>query len=368
MTDFDSSLSATLERAAGDDVHVEALLAGARRAGVRYRRRRLGMLTGAGLAAGLAALVATMTVLAPSGGPASAPQYGSSPAPSVTPSVSAGPSGPRSFTTWPAPPAATATTALRLRLRLEQPPFPMTAVQHQLFVDERQESLYVDGTGDEPRRLTVRSGHTTKDFEPLDGERKTVDVAGRPATFAADRAGRGTVTALRWRTADGLWLQVVGAADEAEAVRIAASVRTDGAYRCVVPFRLTGLPPGMTAESCAMTFTADGVRQTALSVSDGAFHLLFDTSRRDPTERVGVRPARETQHPGDGGEMIMEVWADQAGGDAMSMTASGRYEVGRVRAIRSGMVWTDGTDPAAWPAAPLRGGRQRTRVNSRTSS
>src|SRR5690349_15445687 len=116
MTDFDTSLSATLERAAGADVHVEALLDGARRAGVRYRRRRIGLVTGAGLAAGLAALVVTMTVLAPNGGPASAPQYGSSPGPSVTPTVSGAPTRPVELATWPAPPAATATTALRLRL------------------------------------------------------------------------------------------------------------------------------------------------------------------------------------------------------------------------------------------------------------
>jgi hypothetical protein len=356
MTDFDSSLSATLERAAGDDVHVEGLLAGARRAGVRYRRRRVGLMTGAGLAAGLAALVATMTVLGPNGGPASAPGYGSSPGPSVTSSASAAPSGPLVLTTWPAPPAATATTPLRLRLHLAQPPFPMTSVQYQLFVGERQENLYVEGagTGDQ-RHLTVRLGATTKDFEPLDGERKTVDVAGRSATFSVHRGERDTATVLRWRTADGLWLQLVGAADEAEAVRIAASVRTDGAFRCAVPFRLGQLPTGMTAESCGMMFTAHGVRRTTLSVSDGSFHLLFDASQRDPTEKVDGRPAHETQHPGDGGEMIMESFVEQAGGGAVSITASGRYDVPRVRAIRAGLVWTGGTDPATWPADPLGG-------------
>ncbi|GIJ56467.1 hypothetical protein [Virgisporangium aurantiacum] len=345
MTDFDRSLSATLERAAGDDVHVEGLLAGARRAGVRYRRRRVGLVTGAGLAAGLAALVVTMTVLGPNGGPASAPQYGSTPGSPVGSSKSAAPPRHRELTTWPAPPAATATTALRLRLSLAQPPFAMTSVQHQLFVDERQENLYVDGA---ERRLTVRFGATTQDFEPLDGQTRSVSVSGRPATFAVDRSDRGNGTVLRWRTADGRWLQIVGAADETEALRIAASVRTDGAFRCVVPFRLGHLPAGMTAESCSMVFTGDGVVMTTLSVSDGAFHVLFDT-----TTQGSGRSVSETQHPGDGGASIMESTAEQPGGGAVSLTASGAYDVALVRAIRNGLVWTGGTDPATWPADPM---------------
>ncbi|MEV1330353.1 hypothetical protein AB0J20_12340 [Micromonospora costi] len=293
-----------------------------------------------------------------------------SPPPSP-PSQSSSPS-PRSpypapMTVLPTPPvapgAATAVDSadvvgepLMLHLGLARLPFPIIGMQYQQLIDERQESLVIDGVDDDgqSRTLIVRVGADTKDFEPLAGKRTAVRVAGRPGTFALDRAGDRQAAVLRWRTANGLWLQVAGARGETDALAVAASVRLDRTYRCVAPYRLRSLPATMKPESCSVVFRDEGAT-SMLSVSDGSFHILITTESRrvsDANDQIGGRPARVVEHRGDGGAPIMEVAVDRDG-TVLSLTASGRYDRTLVRRIAADCDWIGGQDPATWAVDPL---------------
>ncbi|MGY0004675.1 hypothetical protein [Micromonospora sp. I033] len=377
MTDLDRALHETLTRVADEDVHVDRLLDGARAAGTRYRRRRRFRLAAgaAGLSAGAVAVVLTLTAaLSPSAapGPGLGPASGLSPEPKVTmsaPSPSTPPT-PTPRTTLPTPPvAAGAATAvdsaaevgrpLLLHLSLARLPFPVTGAQYQQLIDERQERLAIEGVGNngEQRELIVRVGVNTKDFEALAGERKAIRVAGRPGTFALEKIDGRRYAVLRWRAANGLWLQVAGARDETDALTVAASVRLDRTYRCVVPYRLRALPPTMKPESCSMVFRGTTVI-SMLSVSNGTFHVLFTTDPgrvTDANERIGGRSARVLEHRGDGGAQIMEVAVDQGDSTMLSLTASGRYDPAVVRRIVAECDWTGGQDPGMWPTDPLSG-------------
>ncbi|MER7474537.1 hypothetical protein [Micromonospora sp. NPDC000018] len=275
------------------------------------------------------------------------------------------------MTVLPTPPVATgAATAvesadevgrpLLLHLSLAELPFPIIGVQYQQLIDERQERLAINGVDNngQQREITVRVGANTKDFEPLAGERKAVRVAGRPGTFALEKIDDRRYAVLRWRAANGLWLQVAGARDQTDALTIAANVRLDRTYRCVVPYRLRSLPATMKPESCSMMFS--GTTATSmLSVSSGTFNILFTTDSgqvRDANERIAGRPARVVEHPGDGGAQIMEVAVEQ-GGTVLSLTASGRYDPTLVRRIAAECEWTGGQDPGTWPIDPFTGGR-----------
>ncbi|MGW5667489.1 hypothetical protein [Micromonospora sp. NPDC003776] len=374
MTDLDRALHETLTRVADEDVHVERLLAGARTSGTRYRRRRrFGIAAGAaGLSAVAVAVVLSVTAaLSPSATPGTGlgPASGSGPEPrSATPLPS--PSTPPTetpSTILPTPPVAVgAATAidsadevgrpLLLHLSLARSSFPIIGVQYQQLIDERQELLGIDGVDNngEQRQLIVRVGANTKDFEPLAGERKAVRVAGRPGTFAVDKVDNRRYTVLRWQAANGLWLQVAGARDEADALTVAANVRLDRTYRCVAPYRLRSLPATMKVESCSMVFRGT-TASSMLSVSNGTFHILFATDPgqvTDANERIGGRPARVLEHRGDGGAQIMEVAVNQ--GDTMlSLTASGRYDPTVVRRIVANCDWTGGQDPGTWPTDPI---------------
>lgn len=369
MTDFDTALHDTLRRAAGEDVHVERLLAGAQATGRRYRRRRRIVAACAGLTAGGLAVAVTMTLLPGTdregSAPASAVSYPASPpvSPPMSPPavVSASPTGLADATTWPLPPADNTSTAgasapaigqpLLFHLSLSRPPFPFTTVEYQ-SADDRQESVSAD-SGD--RRVVVRLGATTTDWEPLEGTPQAVDVGGRPGTFAMGPGPR-PVGTLRWQTAGGLWLQVYGATDRAEAVAIAASVRTDRTYWCVTPYRLGPLPPGTKSTACSMVFNARGVDGTSVGVSDGSFHASVITGTGnlvDLTDQIGGRPARIREHPGDGGRPILEIGVNQGTDAYVHVTATGRYDGAVVRRIVTDLAWTGGTDPATFPGTPL---------------
>ncbi|MFC0505311.1 hypothetical protein [Micromonospora costi] len=379
MTDLDRALHETLTRVADDDVHVDRLLAGARTAGVRYRRRRRwGLALGAtGLSAGAGAVVLSLTAaLSPGAGPVPEAGLGpgvATPSPPPSPSSSPSPRSPRPapMTVLPTPPVAPgAPTAvdsadavgqpLMLHLGLARLPFPIIGMQYQQLIDERQESLVIDGVDDDgqSRTLIVRVGADTKDFEPLTGKRTAVRVAGRPGTFALEEAGDRRAAVLRWKTANGLWMQVAGARGQDDALAVAASVRLDRTYRCVAPYRLRSLPAAMTPESCSVVFR-DARATSMLSVSDGSFHVLLTTESggiSDANDQIGGRPARVVEHRGDGGAPIMEVAVDQ-GSAVLSLTASGRYDPTLVRRIAADCDWTGGPDPATWPVDPFTGDR-----------
>jgi hypothetical protein len=369
----------TLARVVEDDVHVERLLAGARASGVRYRRRRrLAVVAGAALsAAAVGTAVAVAGALLPTtGDPAAAPPVTTG-APSAPPSgapASAATGAPPPRTTLPAlPPAVGAPSAQSdpaqvgrpqlVHVSLDALPFPADVVQYLASADG--ERLEVQGRPDGTSRtmtmtmLTVRLARGTTDFEPLDGAQKSVSVNGRPGTFAHEaRFGTGT---LRWRLANGLWLQVRGQFEEAAALTVANSVRVDRTYRCITPFRLPSPPTGTRVDSCSMTFFAGPDRSTGLTVAISGFYVTITSDPGDgPTatevnETLGGRPARVVEHPGDGGHQIMEILFSVGPSTTVSLTAEGSYDGSVVRGLAATLQWIGGSDPAAWPEDPVSG-------------
>ncbi|WP_432837417.1 hypothetical protein [Dactylosporangium sp. CA-092794] len=378
MTGLDRMVSDTLTRIADDDVHVERLLAGARAGGLRLRRRRrLAIVAGAALSVAAVgtgiALAAALLPAAPGGVPA-APPVTSGPAP-----VSAGPAPSATARTLPPPleslpalpVAAGEPTALsdpsavgrplRIHLGLDALPFPVDLVQYLSSTDG--ERLNVQGrasagSGTMPE-MTVRLARSTTDFEPLEGTRKSVTVGGRPGTFAyLAKYGAGT---LRWRLANGLWLQVSGPFDEPAALAVGNGVRLDRTFRCAVPLRLPSAPAAAKPETCTITFIAGEDVITGLTVAIGGSYISFTTEHgngppaADLNETLGGRPARVVEHPGDGGNQILEVLMAVGGGAEVSVTAEGHYDGAVVRGLTAGLQWLGGADPSSWPENPLPG-------------
>ncbi|MGI5238145.1 hypothetical protein [Dactylosporangium sp. CA-139066] len=110
-------------------------------------------------------------------------------------------------------------------------------------------------------------------------------VAGRPATLSV----LGSLIQLRWQPVDGLWAQVIGSGqhpDAAGAARVAAGVRYDTAYRCVLPLHLKSLPAGSHVTGCLLVLRGyDGndsqrrpnrVNRAQITIADGAKWAVFD--------------------------------------------------------------------------------------------
>ncbi|MFG2044911.1 hypothetical protein [Dactylosporangium sp. NPDC048998] len=373
MTGLDRVVTETLARVADDDVHVERLLAGARAGGIRYRRRRrLAIAAGAAFSvAAVGTAVALTTALLPTtagGMPAAPPATTAVPsaAPSATPTTAA--ALPQTTAPPLLPPADGAPSALSdpaqvgrpwlVHLSMDVLPFPATVVHYQTSTDGEWVQLQgeLSGTPKTLSMLYVRLSRGTTDFEPLTGEQKSVVVDGRPGTFAYDsRSGTGT---LRWRLANGLWLQVYGQLDEAATLAVANGVRLDRTYRCAVPFRLPSVPAGTRAAACGTTFFGSE-RSTVMAIAIGDSYVSFTTELRNGSaagaanETLGGRRAQVLEHPGDGGHPILEIHMGMGGGVTLSMVAAGSYNRSVVRELAATLQWLGGDDPAAWPENPL---------------
>jgi hypothetical protein len=233
-----------------------------------------------------------------------------------------------------------------LHLSLARPPFKLLAVQYQQLIGERQESLEIGGVD---RFATVRLGATTEGWEPLDGATQFVDVGGRPGRFGKAPSAGGL---LRWQMENGLWLQVYGARDAADALALAAVVRIDRTFRCVVPYRFGALPAGMTARTCSMHMNDTGVWGTVLGLSNGTFDVALYSGGGRPAAPNG-QPVREQEGPGDGGTPTLGLAVDRGNSMYVDVVASGRYDKDVVRRMVSDLIWTDGNDPATWPTDPF---------------
>ncbi|MER7004508.1 hypothetical protein ABT297_15870 [Dactylosporangium sp. NPDC000555] len=366
MTGLDRVVTEALARVADDDVHVERLLAAARAGGIRHRRRRrVAIVAGTAFSVAVAgtaiALTAALLPTTADGMPAAPPATiaAPSPAPSAKSTTAAAPpkmTAPPLLPPADGPPSALSDPAQvgrpwLVHLGMDALPFPASVVQYHTSADG--EWVMIQGGS----MLTVRLSRGTTDFEPLTGAQRSVVVNGRSGTFAHDsRSGDGT---LRWRLANGLWLQVYGQLDEAAALAVANSVRVDRTYRCAVPFRLPSVPAGTKADSCGMTFFGGPSRSTATTIAIGASYVKFTTERGDgpataaANETLGGRPARVLEHPGDGGRPILEIQIGMGGGTTLSMVAEGSYKGSAVRELAATLQWLGGDDPAAWPDNPL---------------
>jgi hypothetical protein len=360
MTDLDRALHDTLTRVADGDVQVERLLAGARATGVRYRRRRVGIAAVVATSVGTAALVLAMTALRPhdTRPPATPPSPAapaSTPAPSTSPPSTAIPALPlvAGAPTADADPNAVGQPLLG-HLSLTRAPFPLDLINYQQTVAQRDEILSVSGS---KQAVSVRLGADPKSWQPLNGERRTVQVAGRTGTLSVLNGQQGlTLYVLRWQTANGLWLQVADAPDEPTTLAVAESVRLDRTYRCTVPYRLGAVPAAMKVDSCTVAFNGSDVIGM-MSIGDGRSHILVLADRgtvKEPNETLGGRPARVRENTNGGGAKIMDVMIGQDGA-LLHLSASGPYDAATVRRIAAESVRVGGDDPSTWPADPLRG-------------
>ena len=367
MTNMKSTLTETLQAVATDeDVHVERLLAGARRAGVRYRRRHRMVVLGctvlscAMIAGGLAVVRPlwagrpTTVSVAPANSPAPSATVPSSPAPSAMTAMPSLPLAPAASPALTAPDEV-GRNPLLLHVWLATLPFPATNVQ--ALNIGGQESLSIEGPGaadGSAPTFVVQAGRRAADLDPLSGTRHDVTVNGRAAVAAVNsRAVRPFVT-VRWQPVTGLWAQVSGAMNQATAVAIAAEVRLDQVRRCAVPFRLPDAPANARISSCNITF-ADGQVLATVGVQVSGWTVgvgVMPGGVRNANEVLGGRPARVVEHSGDGSGRIMEIRVDR-GDHFVDLTAEGAYNAAVVRSLAGGVVLSGGSDPADWPVSPL---------------
>ena len=195
MTDLNSALTGALRTAADeDDVHVERLLAGARRSGVRYRRRRRLAMSTCGAALSVALAAGGLAVVRPLWAARSdtGPSVAGSPAlRSSAPSTPAPAQSPTSMTEMPQlPEAPGATTVLQAPAEVGRNPLLVhvtlaklsrPARMVQFISGDGRESLSVDG-------VAVQVSRNAADLDPLHGTRHDVTVNGRAAVVEIGRA------------------------------------------------------------------------------------------------------------------------------------------------------------------------------------
>jgi len=366
MTNMNSTLTDTLRAVAADEeVHVERLLDGARRAGVRYRRRHR-MVVFACTVLSCALIVGGLAVVRPlwAARPATvAVAPVNSPPPSLAVPSSSAPSAMTAMPSLPPAPAASpAQTApdevgrdpLLLHVWLAALPFPATNVQ--TLSIGGQESISVEGStaanGFAPS-FVVQAGRRAADLDPLSGTRHDVTVNGRAAVAAVQSRSSRSSAIVRWQPVKGLWVQVSGDMSQATAVAIAAEVRLDKVRRCAVPFHLPAAPGNARISSCSIAFldgqvlATVGVQVSAWNVSVG----LMPGGVLNTNEVLGGRPARVTEHGNDGGR-VMEIRVDR-GDHFVDVTAEGPYNAAVVRKLAGEAVLSGSTDPAEWPVSPL---------------
>ncbi len=249
-------------------------------------------------------------------------------------------------------PAAVSQAAL-LHLTVDPLPFPVVMAQWASLGDSERLILTKPGTASGlVEGVTVQLNRTTADLVPLDGAKTSVLVDGHAATLAVSS---GPFAVLRWQPVAGLWAEVSGALDAAGVQTLAADVRLDRTFRCVVPFRLTNLPAGAQLSTCQLAFDST-VFTGSLTVAVGDWFvtvLSVPGALSTSTSTLGGHPAQVSEEPGDGGHKIMEVRVDYGNGYLADLTAEGPYDPAEVTAIALGFVAATGTDPAGWPADPL---------------
>jgi hypothetical protein len=373
MIDLEQHLTESLAAVAADrdDVHVERLLAGARSTGLRYRRHRQLLGTGSAVLAGLAvtALVAGGVALAGTGNRGTRT---AAPAVTVAPSGTGGPVpslSARTFTVVPALPAAPGAPSLLaapgtlgqpplLHLTLDRLPYPAAGMQWTVL--DRFERLYVTGGvdvqgGAAGPTFSVVLARSTNDLDPLDGNRSSVTIGGHAGTLATTSLQGQPYSNVRWQPVAGVWAQVSGVLDAPSAVATAAAVRLDRTWRCAVPFHITGAPAGATLGGCSTGILAgDSINSLTVMITDSDITIDVQSGQvTSPNATLGGRDAQILEHPGDGGQKIMEILVALGDGRVVSLTAAGTYDAATVRDLAAHVAPAAGTDPASWPTDPL---------------
>jgi hypothetical protein len=291
-TDLDELLADSLQRRAdGADVDPAALLNSAVERGRRIRRRRRAVLAGSAFVA--TAAVAVGLTFAPGLPRRPAATQSPVPAQSVVPSTA-----PAHGSLW-MPPATDQPGALARPdlvgtdtsvLHFSINGMTETAESATWMSASDGESAQFFGT-DGITSFMVTAARSKDDLgkPPTAGDAQAVTVNGRPATMAeGTQPGTWIVT---WQPADGFWAEALSSGhDRADAMRLAGEVRFDQATRCVVPFHLTTMPPGLAVQQCAVTLTSSGphpgLQEARWQVGDGRRHASFSVGNGRGTSKL----------------------------------------------------------------------------------
>lgn len=197
-------------------------------------------------------------------------------------------------------------------------------------------------------------------------------VGGRPATLTAMTfpTGEYPYYGLVWQPVDGVWVGLFAATKygEAELWSDVAALRLDVAQRLVVPFQLTALPSGARLLGCTAGVPGAGEPYAASSVVVGDGHGNTATLAIGQQVRPSVHGEHSSSVPLPSPNRTVNghpvVWladaprglvSDDYDGVPLGLTVSGGYDEATATQLLTGLVLsTDLTDPASWPAGPLR--------------
>ena len=292
-TDLDELLAESLQRRAGGaDVDPAALLNSAVERGRRIRRRRRVVVAGSAFVA--TAAVAVGLAVAPGMPRRPAPAQLPGPVQSVVPPTA----DPAHGALW-MPPATdqpgavsrpdlvgTDTSVLHFSINgMTEGAESASWASAKDF--ESAEFFGTKGT----TSFMVNAARSKEDFgEPLiKGQAQAVTVNGRPATMAEMTRPESWI--VTWQPADGFWAQAFASGhDRTDALRLAGAVRFDQATRCVVPFRLTAMPPGLAVMQCTVTLTSTGphpgLQEARWQIGDGRRYASFSVGNGRETSKL----------------------------------------------------------------------------------
>jgi hypothetical protein len=372
MIEIDDEVLAAMRERAEGGVHVESLLDGARRQGVRRRRYRQ-----VALAVGAAAVVATTA-----GAVAAVPWNRAGPPPPVG---VASPPPPSTPTTAPdlRPPVATGAPPLTQGSQVGADPrvfhLDVTdpgAVRLQWTAGQGAESLSVSRTVESTASMdgywvSIAGSAAALDHayesEPVPPEPVTenVTVAGRPATIAhsADSVPGSRHATLRWQPVDGVWAQVRAtfgdgpggsrATDRAALVAAAGWVRFDRVYRCAVGFHLGQVPPAAQLTRCGLVMSTGEVSNAVWIRAGGKlFRVETDLARNvGPVETNTEVAGRKVRYDA-ASRAALYVTGDLA---VMVVDEPGTAPMSRdeVLGVVGGFTPIAGRDLNTWPDSPL---------------
>ncbi len=345
MTDL---ISTVLRDRADGDPHIERLLSAVHAGARRRRRQRLAV---------SACAVVTVVALAAAGhvafpGPRGAPDRSATPATEVN-------RIPRPPLVTGAPVAAFTPTALGGDPTL----FHLDVTGLRSWTSLRWTAM----AGYEELRATsfeaggelfVEASGSREKLPGLAGEINPTTVNGVAAEAVRAIPGAGVPPprgdhAVRWEAVPGVWVQVVVQAGPEVALRMAERVRLDRTFRCVVPFRLTGLGDQVRVVKCETSFSGS-FALGGIYLADGQrpveYYVGVDRPTRTPTttdtvggRAVAVVPGGSTAHfeyPYEGG--VASFYPFFAGLDDPFL-----------RSLVPAFQPVTDPDPRTWPRSPL---------------
>jgi hypothetical protein len=376
MSEIDEVFVLAIRERADGAVHVESLLSGARRRGIRRRRVRRA-------ASGLAV---TVLVLAGAGTAALTPWWES-----ATPNVVRGPTE---------TPRASGSSGV-VPLSQVRPPLASGALavdagggvggdRHLLHLDVNDpaglgmlgwrsgpgwESLSVSrsGSADAFNQYEVYVAESETALaeayqgEVLPGKPTTeqVTIGGRPAMLRLSGdlgPGTGRYATIQWHPTDRVVAKIIvdfgngpgstAAGDRDGILRVAGWVRLHRVFRCVVEFRLTWTPPGTRVVTCGLDLRAEGAAvsvDSTVECQSGNGRFLVATSGAHPALHPNAEAGGRQVETGNGSVRY------EYGGRLVTVEPDGTDPIGDVDVLHvvAGFDPSKSSDPGSWPADPL---------------